>query len=90
MYSPRKATDTEISQFHSDDYVAFLRRVSPDNVVNFTSFLSRYAHFIDGLDSMLELRIVLSLMACLIFASCILELVSRELGRLGAVKVTLL
>lgn len=42
IYAPRKATFEEISQFHSNDYLDFLRRISPDNVDEFTNILTRF------------------------------------------------
>ncbi|KAJ3202176.1 Histone deacetylase 3 [Clydaea vesicula] len=42
IFSPRRATDDEIASFHSEDYVDFLKRVTPDNVTNFTKFLTRF------------------------------------------------
>ena len=32
VYRPHLASAAEMTRFHSDDYVAFLQRVSPDNV----------------------------------------------------------
>ncbi|KAJ3254945.1 Histone deacetylase 3 [Boothiomyces macroporosus] len=42
MYSPRKATDEEIAEFHSEDYVEFIKRVSPSNYPNYQKFQSRF------------------------------------------------
>ncbi|KAJ3050517.1 Histone deacetylase 3 [Rhizophlyctis rosea] len=40
--SPREAFDSEVKKFHSEDYVDFLRRVTPDNVTNYSKFLSKF------------------------------------------------
>lgn len=42
MFNPRHATDQELASFHSSDYVDFLKRVTPDNVTNYTKFLTRF------------------------------------------------
>ena len=42
MYSPRKATDQELAEFHSQDYVEFIKRVTPNNYSNFQKFQSRF------------------------------------------------
>ena len=38
--SPR-ATIMELTKFHSDDYINFLRRIRPDNTVEFAKQLQR-------------------------------------------------
>ncbi|KAI9136918.1 hypothetical protein BKA69DRAFT_1101288 [Paraphysoderma sedebokerense] len=35
IYRPKPASPMEMSQFHTDEYVNFLRRVTPDNMDNF-------------------------------------------------------
>lgn len=42
LYEPRRATKDEILDFHTDDYVDFLRRVTPDNVKEFSSIISNF------------------------------------------------
>ncbi|KAJ8324605.1 histone deacetylase [Batrachochytrium dendrobatidis] len=42
VYSPRLATDEELTEFHTDDYIDFIQRVSPDNIQNYSKFLSRF------------------------------------------------
>ncbi|KAJ3061444.1 histone deacetylase, partial [Quaeritorhiza haematococci] len=42
VYSPRRATDEEIAEFHAEDYVEFLKRITPDNVANFAKFMPRF------------------------------------------------
>eukprot|EP00013_Stygamoeba_regulata_P025908 CAMPEP_0177647252 /NCGR_PEP_ID=MMETSP0447-20121125/10202_1 /TAXON_ID=0 /ORGANISM="Stygamoeba regulata, Strain BSH-02190019" /LENGTH=534 /DNA_ID=CAMNT_0019149827 /DNA_START=25 /DNA_END=1626 /DNA_ORIENTATION=- len=42
IYRPRAVTDTEISQFHSDDYVDFLNHVTPNNMHEYQTQLSRF------------------------------------------------
>lgn len=41
-YRARPALSQEITDFHSEDYVDFLRRVTPDNITTFTDCLSRF------------------------------------------------
>ncbi|TPX37298.1 hypothetical protein SeMB42_g00223 [Synchytrium endobioticum] len=42
VFKPRRAEDVEITEFHAEDYVEFLKRVTPDNVNNFQKFLTRF------------------------------------------------
>jgi histone deacetylase 1/2 len=42
VYRPRMATAEELRQFHSADYVDFLRRVTPDNSHEFSKQLTRF------------------------------------------------
>jgi len=42
IYRPRHATKKEMSQFHSDDYVKFLRLITPDNMQEYTKQLQRF------------------------------------------------
>ncbi|KAI8916900.1 hypothetical protein BC831DRAFT_485668 [Entophlyctis helioformis] len=42
VYSPRRATDEDMAEFHSEDYIEFIKRVTPENIHNFTKFLSRF------------------------------------------------
>lgn len=39
---PRKAFPVELAQFHSEDYVDFLSKVTPDNVDKFQQQLKLY------------------------------------------------
>jgi len=32
IYRPHKATQEEMTKFHSDDYIRFLRSIRPDNM----------------------------------------------------------
>ena len=32
IYRPHKATQDEMTKFHSDDYIRFLRSIRPDNL----------------------------------------------------------
>lgn len=41
IYRPRHATKQEMSQFHSEDYVKFLRLITPDNMNEYTKQLQR-------------------------------------------------
>jgi histone deacetylase 1/2 len=42
VYRPRLASPEELSQFHSADYIDFLRRVTPDNYNEFSKHLKRF------------------------------------------------
>eukprot|EP00187_Rhodella_violacea_P000118 CAMPEP_0174902460 /NCGR_PEP_ID=MMETSP0167-20121228/37849_1 /TAXON_ID=38298 /ORGANISM="Rhodella maculata, Strain CCMP736" /LENGTH=387 /DNA_ID=CAMNT_0016144475 /DNA_START=61 /DNA_END=1224 /DNA_ORIENTATION=- len=42
VYRPRKATFEEMTEFHSDEYAAFLKRVNPDNAHEFIKDLQRF------------------------------------------------
>ncbi|KAH9499938.1 Histone deacetylase 3 [Bulinus truncatus] len=42
LYRPYQATERDMCRFHSDDYIQFLSSVSPQNVQNFTKYLSLY------------------------------------------------
>ncbi|KAI3629440.1 hypothetical protein MIR68_012455 [Amoeboaphelidium protococcarum] len=41
-YKARPALRSELVQFHSEDYVDFLSRVTPDNVQDFTEYLAQF------------------------------------------------
>ncbi|KAJ3075991.1 Histone deacetylase 3 [Podochytrium sp. JEL0797] len=41
-YTQRRATEAEMTEFHSEDYIEFLRRVTPDNANAFSKFLARF------------------------------------------------
>ncbi|KAI8854339.1 hypothetical protein BC829DRAFT_413250 [Chytridium lagenaria] len=38
----RRSTEEEMTEFHSEDYIEFLKRVTPDNVNSFSKFLHRF------------------------------------------------
>ncbi|RUS71853.1 hypothetical protein EGW08_020387 [Elysia chlorotica] len=42
VYRPYQATERDMCRFHSDDYIQFLSSVSPQNVQEYTKFLSVY------------------------------------------------
>lgn len=42
LYRPRRATKEEILNFHDEEYVDFLQRVTPDNVKEFTKVFSKF------------------------------------------------
>ncbi|OSX79579.1 hypothetical protein BU14_0074s0010 [Porphyra umbilicalis] len=42
VYRPRSATPTELTAFHSDDYISFLRTVTPDNASDHARALARF------------------------------------------------
>ncbi|KAK2726597.1 histone deacetylase 3-like [Artemia franciscana] len=42
VYRPYKASAHDMCRFHSDDYIEFLQRVSPQNIQTFTKCLSQF------------------------------------------------
>ncbi|PRP77333.1 histone deacetylase family protein [Planoprotostelium fungivorum] len=42
IYRPRLATESDVTKFHSDDYVDFLRLVTPDNMNEYASQLHQF------------------------------------------------
>jgi len=42
IYRPRYASESEITKFHSDDYIDFLRLVTPDNLHEYTKQMQRF------------------------------------------------
>ncbi|KAJ3203475.1 histone deacetylase [Entophlyctis luteolus] len=46
-FSQRRATEAEMTEFHSEDYIEFLRRVTPDNANAFSKFLPRFSVGVD-------------------------------------------
>eukprot|EP01028_Stygiella_incarcerata_P007523 TRINITY_DN3122_c0_g1_i1.p1 TRINITY_DN3122_c0_g1~~TRINITY_DN3122_c0_g1_i1.p1 ORF type:complete len:431 (-),score=117.59 TRINITY_DN3122_c0_g1_i1:235-1527(-) len=42
VFRPHLATSMEVTAFHSDDYVRFLERITPDNMQDFQKELSRF------------------------------------------------
>jgi acetoin utilization deacetylase AcuC-like enzyme len=42
MYQPRLATEEELLEFHSDDYINFLKRVTPNNADKFKKVLEKF------------------------------------------------
>eukprot|EP01136_Pigoraptor_vietnamica_P017658 Opistho-1_new@63140 len=42
LYRPYRATEFDMSRFHSADYIDFLKRVTPDNVDMFSKQLARF------------------------------------------------
>jgi histone deacetylase HOS2 len=42
IYSPRAATKEELTEFHSEDYIDFLQRVSPDNISKFSAQVKNF------------------------------------------------
>ncbi|CDR38831.1 CYFA0S02e06590g1_1 [Cyberlindnera fabianii] len=42
LYTPKPATQEEMRDFHSDDYLEFLKRVTPDNVAKFSQQLKQF------------------------------------------------
>ena len=42
VYRPHKATQDEMTKFHSDDYIKFLRSIRPDNMAEYSKLLQRF------------------------------------------------
>mmetsp|Transcript_50553 Transcript_50553/g.126943 ORF Transcript_50553/g.126943 Transcript_50553/m.126943 type:complete len:429 (+) Transcript_50553:80-1366(+) len=42
MFRPRAAPPSVLEEFHTEDYLDFLRRISPDNVAEFSDVLRRF------------------------------------------------
>ncbi|KAI9030360.1 hypothetical protein DFJ74DRAFT_698673 [Hyaloraphidium curvatum] len=42
VYCPRRASDEEITDFHSEDYIEFLKMIKPDNMETFQKYMSRF------------------------------------------------
>jgi histone deacetylase 1/2 len=42
VYRPHLASASEMAAFHTEDYVSFLNRISPDNLRNFTAAMSKF------------------------------------------------
>eukprot|EP00762_Andalucia_godoyi_P001213 ANDGO_02022.mRNA.1 Histone deacetylase 1 len=42
VYRPHLASEAEISRFHADDYVDFLRRITPENMDEFQTQMQRF------------------------------------------------
>jgi histone deacetylase 1/2 len=42
IYRPHPTTDQEMTRFHSDDYVDFLKRITPDNMHEYTRQLQKF------------------------------------------------
>ena len=55
VYRPHMATAEEMARFHSDEYVDFLRRVTPDTMNHYVNQLTRFgtrgaeAHAVDNI-----------------------------------------
>lgn len=41
MQRPHKATQEEMTKFHSDDYIRFLRSIRPDNMSEYNKQMQR-------------------------------------------------
>ncbi|XP_052241670.1 probable histone deacetylase 1-B [Dreissena polymorpha] len=42
IYRPHKATQDEMTKFHSDDYIKFLRSIRPDNMSDYNKQMQRF------------------------------------------------
>ena len=41
LQRPHKATQDEMTKFHSDDYIKFLRCIRPDNMAEYNKHMQR-------------------------------------------------
>lgn len=46
IYRPHKATADEMTKFHSDDYIRFLRSIRPDNMSEYNKQMQRCKYLI--------------------------------------------
>jgi histone deacetylase 1/2 len=42
VYRPKPATDRQLQQFHSEDYIDFLKKITPDNLKTYSNLLQKY------------------------------------------------
>jgi len=42
IFRPRKATDLELTNFHSDDYIKFIKLVTPDNMHDYAKEIAKF------------------------------------------------
>ena len=42
VYKPKLGSDRQMQRFHSEDYVEFLKRISPDNMKNFSAQMQKF------------------------------------------------
>jgi histone deacetylase 1/2 len=42
VYKPRLASDEQMQRFHTEDYVEFLKRISPDNMKKYSAQMNKY------------------------------------------------
>jgi histone deacetylase 1/2 len=42
VYRPHLASASEMTAFHSEDYISFLSRITPDNLRNFSTQMSKF------------------------------------------------
>ena len=41
IYRPHKATQEEMTKYHSDEYIRFLRSIRPDNMTEYNKFMQK-------------------------------------------------
>ena len=41
IYRPHKATQEEMTKYHSDEYIRFLRSIRPDNMSEYNKFMQK-------------------------------------------------
>ena len=66
IYRPHKATQEEMTKFHSDDYIRFLRSIRPDNMSEYNKQMQR---FNVGEVSQSQVIYVVSYILCIVFLS---------------------
>jgi histone deacetylase 1/2 len=42
VYKPKLGSDHQMQRFHSEDYVEFLKRISPDNMKQFSAQMQKF------------------------------------------------
>lgn len=42
VYRPKPATERQLQRFHSEDYIDFLKKISPDNIKTFSTLMQKY------------------------------------------------
>jgi histone deacetylase 1/2 len=42
VYKPKLGSDKQMQRFHSEDYVDFLKRITPDNMKNFSPQMQKF------------------------------------------------
>lgn len=42
VYKPKPSTDSQLQRFHSEEYIDFLKRVSPDNMKQFSNQMQKF------------------------------------------------
>ena len=51
VYRPKLATDIQMQKFHSEDYTEFLKKITPDNIKQFTNQMPKFGVCIANIGS---------------------------------------